>query len=423
MKRLLTFTVLLTVLIGGAVFATDTRVNTMGNVNTIVKDEANVFMFPSTVNYYPKVFLAEVGERSYFYWDKQDEYDVYLNSVGAHFQLCQKSEAPWVVGAYFDTRSFMPSIAQYIDWWDEYSKDADEGSWSTDHRITALVGHEFNAMPVGFMLTYYNIGQKNEDDAVADHYEESFSRYEFSFGLSPMQKKLDIGFGAAFTTWKDKDYYDAALGVIDNTKPKGNMDLFLNARYWVDPMGKYTLVPHFGVMYSKQGAEVYGVEDDANVLENTYEIKDLVFDLGMGMNYDAAENVLLVGDLGFNYDAYKTSNEPAGGTKVESKDTYLMLPYFRIGIDAYVFKWMNLRGGVVAQWTGEKYEPDAVSKMTWTWVETETFLGAGFHWGNFVIDANIDPDFLSRGPYFITGSNDYNEYDISNKISLKYMFD
>jgi hypothetical protein len=422
MKRLLTFTVLLTVLIGGAVFATDTRVNTMGNVNTIVKDEANVFQFPSTVNYYPKLFLAEVGERNYFF-PKQDQYDVYLNQVGAHFQLDQKSETPWVVGAYFDTRTFMPSIAQYIDWWHEYTKDAGEGSWSTNHRITAVVGREFNAMPVGFILSYYNMGQKNEDTMVSNNYDESFSRFEFSFGLSPMQKKLDLGFGVAFTTWKDKDFYNSTLGVIDMTKPKGNMDLFLNARYWMDPMGKYTLVPHFGVMYSKQGAELYDVVSDVNTLDNTHKITDLVFDLGLGMNYDAAENVLVVGDIGFNYDAYKTTDEPTGGTKVEVKDNYLMLPYFRIGIDAYVFKWMNLRSGVVAQWQKEKYEPSSVEKRTWSWVETQTFLGAGFHWGNFVIDANIDPDFLSRGPYFITGSNDGNYYDISNKITLKYLFD
>jgi hypothetical protein len=419
MKRLLTFTVLLAIFVGGTVFATDTRVNTMGNVNTIVKDEANIFLFPSTVNYYPKLFAAEVGERWYYPWDKQDEYDVYLNVVGGHFLLGEKSEAPWVVGAYFDTRPYFISMAQYTYWWyNEYSKDADEGSWTTNHKITGIVGHEFNGIPAAFLFSLYGIGEKNEDTMVSSNYEASYHRYEFSFGLSPMQKKLDLGFGAAFTTWKDKYYYNSEFGVIDYTKPKGNMDLFLNARYWMDPMGKYTLVPHLGVMYSKQGIESYDP-----TLEDTYETKDMVLDLGMGMNYDAAENVLVVGDLGFAYENYKSTYTPVGVAATETKDNYLCLPYFRIGIDAYVFKWMNFRGGVLAQWMGEKWEPSSVETRKWTWVETETFLGAGFHWGNFYIDANIDPDFLSRGPYFITGSNDYNEYDISNRISLKYMFD
>jgi hypothetical protein len=417
MKRLLTFTVLLVILVGGAVLATDTRVNTMGNVNTIVKDEANIFLFPSTVNYYPKLFAAEVGERSYYYI-KQDEYDVYLNRVGAHFQFGQKSEAPWVLGAYFDTRTYMPSIIDWLNYY-WYDKDADEGSWSTNHRLTMVLGKEFNAMPVGFIFSYYNMGTKNEDSLVSNNYDQSFSRYEFTFGLSPMQKKLDLGFGVAFSTWADKDYYDSELGVIDYDKPKGNMDLSLNARYWMDPKGKYTLVPHFGVMYSKQGAEIY----DGNTLNFTHEIKDLIFDLGLGMNYDAAENVLVVGDVGLQMDNYKTSDEPNGGTKVEYKDNYLYLPYFRIGIDAYVFKWMNLRGGVESKWVWNKWEPSSSETRKYKYSETETFLGAGFHWGNFIIDANIDPDFLSRGPYFITGSNDYNEYDISNKISLKYLFD
>ncbi|MDD4051304.1 MAG: hypothetical protein PHR28_05320 [candidate division Zixibacteria bacterium] len=417
MKRLLIFTVLLAVLIGGAVFATETRVNTMGNVNTVVKDEANIFMFPSTINYYPKLFAAEVGERSEYYIKDGDEYDVYLNRVGAHFQLGQKSEAPWVLGAYFDTRVFYPSIVDYLAYWnDDYYKDADEGYWNTNHRLTAVVGHEFNAMPVGLIFSYYNMGQKGEN-ATTTVYDESISRMELSLGLSPMQKKLDIGFGVAMTTWKDKTYDGAAL--VDNTKPKGNMDLFVNARYWFDPMGKYTMVPHFGIMYSKQGAEGY----TDGVLENTYKIKDIIFDLGWGMNYDAAENVLVVGDFGFQMDNYKTTSQYTGDPETEYKDNYLYLPYFRIGIDAYVFKWMNLRGGVESKWAWNKYQPNATQTEKYKYSETETFLGAGFHWGNFTIDANIDPDFLSRGPYFITGSNNSNEYDISNKISLKYMFD
>lgn len=418
MKRLLTFTILLMLVLGGMVLATETRVNTMGNVNMIVKDEANVFAFPSTVNYYPKLFAAEVGERWYYYWDKQDEYDVYLNRVGAHFMIGEKSEAPWVIGAYFDTRAYFSSMVQYTHWWDDYKKDADEGSWTTNHKITALVGHEFNGIPAGFVMSLYGISEKNDDTTASHNYELGYSRYEFTFGLSPMQKKLDLGVGVAFTSWKDKWYYNATEGMIDWTKPKGNMDLFLNARYWMDPMGKYTLVPHAGFLYSKQGIEGYNPD-----LVETYETKDMVFDLGLGLNYDAAENVLVVGDLGFAYENYKTTYTPEGDPEEETKDNYLCLPYFRVGIDAYVFKWMNLRGGVVAQWMGEKWEPTSVDERKWTWVETETFLGAGFHWGNFYIDANIDPDFLSRGPYFITGSNDGNYYDISNKISLKYMFD
>jgi len=420
MKRLLTFTILLVMVLGGMVLATDTRVNTMGDVNMIVKDEANVFLFPSTVNYYPKLFAAEIGERWFYYWDKQDEYDVYLNRVGAHFLLGEKSEAPWVIGAYFDTRPYFISMAQYTEWWYGYygSKDADEGSWTTNHKITALVGHEFNGIPVGMSISLYGMSEENADTTTSNNFEASYTRYEFSFGLSPMQKKLDLGIGVAFTSWKDKWYYNSTEGVIDITKPKGNMDFYAAARYWMNPMGKYTLVPHFGLYYSKQGLEYYDP-----TLEETYETKDMIFDLGLGMNYDAAENVLLVGDFGVAYESYKTTYTPEGGTVTETKDPYMCLPYFRIGIDAYVFKWMNLRGGVKAEWMGEKWEPTTVDERKWSWVETETYLGAGFHWGNFIIDANIDPDFLSRGPYFITGSNDYNEYDISNRISLKYLFD
>lgn len=434
MKRLLTFTVLLVVLIGGVVFATETRVNTMGNVNTVVKDEANIFLFPSTINYYPKLFAGEFGERSDLYLKDGDYYDVYLNKVGAHFQFGQKSDKPWVLGAYFDTRMYIPGILyDYV-----YDKNADEGPWTNDHRITLVYGREISGMPFGFIASYYNMGSKVDNDTVyidgEDYnYDQSLSRYEFSFGLSPMQKKLDLGLMFAMTTWTDKYAYDATLGLIDGSKPKGNMDLALTARYWMDPMGKYTLVPHAGVMYSKEGIEIFDVfGGEVNLLDEKVTYKHTDFDLGLGLNYDAMENVLVVADMGFKYhiakdtyDNYYYDDANVLDTTITDEDkwTNLMLPYFRIGIDAHAFKWMNLRAGVEAQWLRSKYEPVASRKYTSTFVETETFLGAGFHWGNFILDANVDPDFLSRGPYFITGSNDYNEYDISSKISLKYLFD
>ncbi len=430
MKRLLTFTVLLVILMGGMVLATETRVNTMGNVNTVVKDEANIFLFPSTINYYPKLFAAEFGERNNLMKDG-DEYDVYLNRVGAHFQFGQKSEKPWVLGAYFDTRTYVPDIVdEYV--FDYFTKDADEGPWGTNHRITMVYGREISAIPFGFIFSYYNSGSKVDNDTVYIdgedfNYDRSLNRYEFSFGLSPMQKKLDLGLMFAFTSWKDKYAYDEALGLIDATKPKGNMDIALTGRYWMDPMGKYTLVPHAGFMYRKEGVELYEVSGDpsANALYETVSWKYTAIDLGLGLNYDASQNVLVVGDMGVNMQVWKDKYEYAGSTTAapEPKWTDMMLPYFRVGIDAEAFKWMNLRAGVVAQWFRTKYEPVSSRQYKGNFVETETFLGAGFHWGSFYLDANIDPDFLSRGPYFITGSNDYNEYDISNKISLKYLFD
>lgn len=442
MKRLLSFTVLMVIVMGGMVLATDTRVTTMGDVNTVVKDEANIFLFPSTINYYPKLFAAEIGEPSYYYYMKDgDEYDVYLTKIGAHFQFGEKSEQPWVLGAYFDQQAFMPDIVyDYI-----YDKDADEGEWGTNHRITLAYGREFNAMPFGAIFTYYNNSEKVDNDTLATPYREanheySLSRYEFTLGLSPMQKKLDVSAKVAMTTWTAKEYYNDDLGVLDHYKPKGNMDLAFRARYWMDPMGKYTLIPHFTFEHNKQGIEIYEVYDfEGGAQAKVYEEvawKYTNIDLGMGLNYDASQNVLVVADMGirlanwkdtYDYFGYDEDGSLDTTVKYEEKWPDKVLPYFRVGLDAEVLKWLNVRAGVRAEWWREKYEEAPSREYSRSMVWTQTFLGAGMHWGNFFIDMNIDPDFLSRGPYFISGSNTtsyYDEpYDLSSRISLKYLFD
>lgn len=429
MKRLLTFTVLLVMALGGLALATETRVNTMGDANMIIKDDYNMFAFPSTINYYPRLFAAEFGENKTFYLKDGDDYDVFLNKVGANFQFGQKSDKPWVLGLYFDQRYYIPDILyDYV-----IDKNAGESGWATDHRITMLYGRELNGIPFGFIFSYYNMGQKVDNDTIYYedeyyNYNQSLTRYEFSFGLSPMQKKLDLALKVGFSSWTDEYAYDETVGMVDNSKPSGNMDFALTGRYWMDPMGKYTLVPHAGIEYSKQGIELYEVDEGTNELYEEVTYKYTAFNLGCGLNYDATENVLVVADMGVSYEIWKDKYDYPGSDSepYEPKWTDMMLPYFKVGIDAYAFKWMNVRAGVLAEWYRGKYEPYDSRMSKSSYVYTQTFLGAGFHWGNFILDANIDPDFLSRGPYFISGSNSgyYDDpYDLSSQISLKYMLD
>jgi hypothetical protein len=402
MKRLVTLAVLSAFILGGMAYATETRVLTMGDVNNIVKDEANIWLYPSTINYYPKLFIGEADYGNYW-------------KVGGHFVFGENGDKPMVLGAYFSQEDdYFPSILNYPDKAVPYA----------DQRLTLFYGRELSDMPFGFFLNYYTRGSKNEDTATSSNNEESLSRYEFAFGLSPMQKKLDLTVGFAFTTWKDKDYYNAALGIVDLSKPVGNLDLGIMARYWMDPMGNYTLVPHGGLMYSKQGVDYYDYDGTSWVAFERDETKDMMLDLGLGMNYDAAENVLVVGDIGFQLDNYKETYDYAAADVTDPddyKDNVFILPYFKIGIDAEVFNWMDFRSGVNKYWAKETYEPDAANKEISTRTYTYTYLGAGFNWGNFTIDAQINTNFLETGPYFISGQSD--EYNnLAEQVTLKYAF-
>jgi hypothetical protein len=229
---------------------------------------------------------------------------------------------------------------------------------------------------------------------------------------------MDISFGIALTTWTDEDYIDGALNPV--SEPAGNMDFGVNFRYWMDPMGKYVLVPHGAFWYSKQGVDWYGFDAGDWTITMSDENKYMMFDLGLGMNYEAMADVLVVGDFGFmmekeewTRDYTDTAIDPE-----EWKDGFMVLPYFKLGIDAEIFKWLDLRSGVATYWEGETYEPSTDMKRKYSSAFTDTYLGAGFNWGNFYIDAEINTDFIENGPYFISGEYDY----LTENVTIKYMF-
>lgn len=397
MRKLLTLT-LIALLAGSFAMASDTRVTTMGDVNNIVKDDANIWLYPSTINNYPGLFSTE------FTYDNQF-------MAGANFGF--NEDNPWVLGAYFIDGHYYHEIF------------SDYGSWegAADQRIGLFYGRNLGELPFGFVFNYSKSSGKNEDEDETLNYEGSLSALGFGFGLTAMEGKLDLALGINMVSWTDKDYWwNAAMtdsGYGDATKPSGNTEFGFAARYWMDPKDKAVFVPHIEVWMSKQGLENYITD----TIAYTYTYKHTMFDIGLGMNYEAKEDVLVVTDFGISLWSSKDETDPAIGSATEWKDKVTTLPYFKIGIDAKVFKWMDFRAGVVNYWNSETFEPSDVAKRTYGWAETETSLGAGFHWGDFEIDAEINPDFIENGPYFITGSNYSNEDHFTERVSISYWFD
>ena len=89
MKKLLFSALALTLILALAGWATETRVTTLGEANNILKDEANIFLYPSTINMYRALVLGEVNN------DYYGDYGEALYSVGAHYDF---GEGKGVVG-------------------------------------------------------------------------------------------------------------------------------------------------------------------------------------------------------------------------------------------------------------------------------------------------------------------------------------
>jgi hypothetical protein len=201
------------------------------------------------------------------------------------------------------------------------------------------------------------------------------------------------------------------------------------------PMGKYTLIPHGGVRINNQGLEWYAEDSNEHwVVDGNASLDNTAFGLGLGMNYDAGADILVVGDFGFAYEKEKIKIDFADADYApwdyEEETGYTILPYFKLGIDAHVFNWMNLRAGVMTIWERWNHTRNYTLYDYYEWDTgavdrsdadpyTYTYLGGGFHWGNFSIDACVNPEFLGNGPYFITGEN---TDGFADRVSLKYDF-
>jgi len=368
MKKLLMFAILGIFVLGAVANATETRVMTMGDANRIVKDEANVMMFPQTITLYPKLLGAKICDGDF-------------EQLYGHMQFSEASN-PMALGFYFfnyndDLPYMAPGELSGLDY----------------NRLNVVFGTNMGENMVGAALEYDQASRKWEGDDNDTEY--GFFRLGFTAGVTMMEDKLDVAGKIRMSSWTD-----IGADGEDNSEPSGNLMFALYGRYWMDPMGKWTLVPHFGFDASTEGAKA--PESDDKMTRSEFN-----FDMGLGLNYDAAQDILMITDAGFNFRSRTDKTEIEGFDDVEDKEGWVVLPYIHHGLDAKVFKWLDFRAGVVTEWEMYTNEPEDGDKQTWNEVDTDFYLGAGFIWGNFMIDTELNPSFLNEGPDFIGGS----EYD------------
>jgi hypothetical protein len=405
---LLTLAVLLVAFSAGN--ATLTRTLTMGDANTIVHDEANIWYFPQTLYDYPEMVIGE------FY---NDYYEGYYGSedftdIGIHYKFGEKK--PFVLGLYFTKQQpyYIPNT---------YSEDYDL-TVQDNRRIDLFYSRMLGGHKFGFHFDYIHGGSKYDNDTTAagygfnDHSEEAITRYGFNFGLTPNNGKMDLAVGLRLLSWTDKNYEGK-----DQSKPDGNISFDIFGRYFYEVDQKITLVPYAGIYYEKVGVKYYGeVPEDTVIWKSTYKYTS--GNIGLGLNYTPAAGILAVGNIGFMLDKYNYKDEPMDTTgPIEEDDyNYTTIPYFSIGLDAEVFKWMDLRLGGTSYWQNYKHDDEYtrhdpyIYKYRSSYVWNETYLGAGFHWGNLFIDTYIDPSMITDGFNFISGES----YPMNCQVSVKY---
>jgi len=379
MKKLLLSALSLTLILALAGWATDTRVLTLGDANNIVKDEANIFLYPSTINMYRGLVLGDVNSN---YYDAVGEA---LYRVGAHYDF---GEGKGVVGLYIDNRP------QDI-WWAPQQPDPGPNT-GIDNRLVLFYGRPFGDTQFGMNLSLHSDSYKSETDG--DATEQRNMDLGLQLGLT-LQEKLDLAAGFNMLTWTNKD-----VDGEDIAKPKGNFSFNFDARYWYAFTDEVDFIPHFDFLYHGGGYEI----TDGDEVKET----EMMLDLGWGVNIRPVDRVLLLFDLGINYDTDKEELTPQTGDAVETTTNMMSLPYYKIGLEGHVTKWWDVRLGAVKAWHGHNVKD--VSKNGYAM--TDTYLGSGFHFGNLTLDAWINPDFVLNGPNFVSGW----QGDLAYQASIKY---
>ncbi len=395
MKKLLILTFAFLLFMSAGSMAADTRVLTMGDNNLVLLDDANIWLFPSRIFDYQKLAVGEFGTNDDF------------TNFGIHWKF--GSDNPVVFGTYFT--NLAPSEPTNLAGANLIPFDF---ALLDNRRIDFLYGNELGAYNFGMRVSTICSNQQN--DMPADQTEEGFAYYDFDFGLTPNGGAWDLALNVGFGSWTDKN----AAGQKE-TEADGFSDIGVLGRYFWQRNPNYTFIPHAGFFYSKRGiTDNLWDGDVATTGDRTDKYTWTAFDLGIGTNYTPAANVLAVMDFGFLYGKWKQEIDitlPVAATE-EFTESYSVLPYFKIGLDADVFKWMDVRLGATSYWTSYSEEIASVNaKYKSKYASNDTYLGFGFHWNRLHVDTYTDPEMFLQGFDFISGNGDV---DMNFRLSVVY---
>jgi hypothetical protein len=446
MKKVIFLILALSLIFGTVANATLTKTLTMGEANGIIHDDGNIWLYPSTIYIYPNLATGEFDSAGFDF-------------AGLNYSFGQKS--PLVMGLYFTTSQPYDLPHRRFDW--SFGANPPD-----NNRIDFFAAYKFGNNPVGLHLNYIGNSTKNEFDSIPaptnsppDKSKEGITNIAIKLGMTLLEGNADIVARVNFLSWTDKN----ALG-NDTTQPSGCFGINLAGRYFYQVNSKTTLVPHGAFTYEKIGAEYF---DSANIDGSAAGIRtgkdswsDRIVDLGLGLNYSPAANIEVIGDAGFElyfgdqswersaaifFDSFSISPfYPPDGIADDTVAVFLennhnygttVLPYFKIGMSAKIFDWLDIRMGAISQWNVIVYDsvfanyPDTVTDSMFTFdvdyynlkstqksVTTSLYLGAGFHWNRFKIDCYIDPKLLTDGFDFISGTPGNNE--MNYRVSILY---
>ncbi|MBU1707608.1 hypothetical protein KKB28_06810 [bacterium] len=383
LKTKILVVLLVLAIIPATALGTVTRVQGLGGwpgTAYIVKDASNPVQFPSTLAYYSHLLYAEFAPSANA---------TSLDRVGAWYGF---GEGKCVFG--FDIFNRGKGLYAFWDPMTQtyYGMPDIGGNGALPYRANLRWAKPFGDVIVGAALGLYHEShmEAKKADGSDSKLEQKATVIGLDLGVTALDQLLDVALGFEFPSWTNIDADGNTISEND-----GSNLISFAARYWYHYAEKTSLIPHVEVVMYNNG---YSTPVPDGEKAATTDIR-----LGIGHNWVPVEAVLVVFEVGVRFATTTYSCEVAGTEDATFSDTHL--PYWRIGWEGRVYKWLKIRAGASKSWDNTKYEKFAMLPLDPDDAGTSTamFFGGDFNFGPVVIQYLLDQDFARRGPYFLSG--------------------
>jgi hypothetical protein len=348
----------------------------MGGGNIFIKDQSNVFLFPSLIMQYPDLVVSEMRaiNNDAFY------------SMGIHMEYSNM-----VSGFYINQpiNSLALSTGQGIL----------SGATPLNNAYVYMLGMKMGGMDMGFGFIGASTSFENNTDPKG---EESASYIGVLYGVS--MGKLDAGLLIEIPSVESKNF-----PVADTEAEYGGFAMQAN--------GRYHLLTRNGFNVSPVGNLSFG----STSIKDGPEYSLFGFALGLGFEKQINEENLFI--LGVEAGMLTTTTvfPGAGGADdTETSTTTYTLPGIYVGVESRIASWLVGRLGAtqVNQKVTSESDPESPNDGSTTSSQFLTALGLGMEFGNFLIDFNFNEGLLFNGPNFISG----NVSPFATTLSVTYNF-
>ncbi|HXF48683.1 MAG TPA: hypothetical protein VNL73_04565 [Verrucomicrobiae bacterium] len=401
-KRLILLTIGILTLFAVSVFATETRVATMGNGGLYLKDDAGIFFYPGTMSQYQKMVIAE-------------HYSNFTSSHHSQFSYSDFRRVGIIMPAWGSgtLAIFAGEDSEHFN-----TGGAFPGPGFDEPTTRFLVGYGMNTgnSSLGFQVDFSGVREENGGSPVQVGTNEVFtaSTWGFGFGLStPMGdlNNLDFGFRLRIGSFEEK--LDSSTDVLTN-KSDGNMALSFVLRDYYALNDYMNLVPVGALgIASEKNIEYQGADS------NLFKFNTTAYEFGLALQTKPTENSEIIGGAGYRSVKFreKMFDDASGGdtliTDFTTTDTDL--PFAWLGFETAVKNWLHFRLGVekvIATHKEKAEKPVAAAtadeernELKETDSPLSYAVGVGIHAGPVTMDAEVTNDWWNAGPNFLSGQS------------------